>query len=232
MPENNCILSQTSDSLVSIIKQKLKLSSDEQKLMDIILSQINGDENAENTIYHLAAENYEKSIPDCTSHDIYKILRNGSIDLMKKDIVVKGTGKGRIFSIIGAVSWDESEETIDIELSRSAKKLFLSIIKNEPDALLENSMIVVTDVIEDAWADALIKFIGGRACISREAALAVVRKALESRLSQTQMKNRVNVILDFPNVKNFAGLCEWAMGSDFKFPSQVRDKLREMYQEL
>lgn len=228
MRENKYMLSRDETSPISIIGQKLKLTLDEQKLLNIIFAQMNRDENAENTIYHIAAEDYKQNMSDSDSHNIYQILRNGGIRLMKKNIMVRDSQERRIFSIIGAVSWDESEETIDIEISRSAKKLFLSIAENKLDALSEDSMVVVTDVIEDAWADALIKFIGGRACINREEAFSVVRKALENRLSQTQMKNRVNVILDFPNIKNFAGLCEWAMGSDFRFPSQVRDRLREM----
>ena len=92
------------------------------------------------------------------------------------------------------------------------------------------SPVIVTDIIEESWIEVLFDFLDGRAVVNRNEAIAIVRKAMENGLSQQQMKNRVNVVLNNRNIKNFVGLCIWAMGSEFKTPAQVKQKFHNFAQ--
>lgn len=304
----------------SIVEGQLNLSSNEHKLFDMILTQINRDDDiAENTFYRICPKDYEKNVTSITcSKDFYKMLRNAGAGLKKKDMVLGGEKKGVIFSLVSEFSWQEDDGILEIELSKSAKKLLAAMIKDEPDTyyMVRYSMRLngkyshdiyymlkefekngwrkdlvvdlreklsipesysyfkfkkcvileavkqinektdievsfkeipeersgkgrkairridwtikkkndktVTDAVEEVWVDVLMEFIKGRAQIEREQALIIVRKAQENNLSQLQMKNRVNVILSNQNIKNFVGYCIWAMGSEFRSPSQVK----------
>lgn len=329
MIENQKFSSQNGIRPRSIVESQLNLSSNEQKLFDMIFAQINRESDAaENITYRIAPKDYEKNISSIAhSYDFYKMLRTAGIGLKKKEIILGGHQKGRIFSLVTEIAWDEREGVLVVELSRSAKELFLAMIKDEPDTyyklqysmrlsgkyshaiyymlkefektgirrdlvndlreklkipesyvygmfkknvlmtsaaeinektdievsfkeipeekggkgrrrirridwtIKKKSGVIATDVIEESWADVLTAFINGRAEIEHSEALAIVRRARENNLSQLQMKNRVNVVLNNCNIKNFVGFCIWAMGSEFKTPAQVKNTFNNYQQK-
>lgn len=117
----------------------LQLSLNEQRLFGMIIKKINsGDDPAENTRYHILPDDYEEDTSNasrCLEH--YNMFRTAGIQLMRKYIIVGTKQSGRIFSLVCAVAWDEEEKAIDIELSRSAKNLILSMISSSPSAPLK-----------------------------------------------------------------------------------------------
>lgn len=86
------------------------------------------------------------------------------------------------------------------------------------------------DAVEEAWIEVLIRFLSGRKELRRDEAAAIVRRARENGLSQTQMKNRVHAVLKSQSVKNFTGYCIWAMGNKFKTPLQVMQQFQRFQQ--
>ena len=246
------------------------------------------------------------------------MLRKAGDGLMQKTMILGDRCKGRKFCLVAECAWNELDGIIEVELSKSAKKLLIAMIEDEPDTYtkLKYSMrltgkythalydmlkefektgwrkdfvidlreklcvpnsynygrfkknvifdsvneinektdievsftehkkvdggkgrksieridwiikkrktIVVTDMIDESWAEVLIQFLGERVKISHEEAISIVRKAQENGLSQIQMKNRISVILNNTNVKNFVGYCMWAMSNEFKTPAQLK----------
>lgn len=122
-----------------VTNECLQLSLNEQRLFGIIIKKISSaDDLEENTRYHIVPDDYEEdtsNMTHCLEH--YNMFRIAGIQLMRKYIIVGTRNSGRIFSLVCAVAWDEKEKTIDIELSRSAKKLILSMISNAPSASLK-----------------------------------------------------------------------------------------------
>lgn len=68
----------------------------------------------------------------------------------------------------------------------------------------------------------LIEFLANRAALNRSEAILIVREALKSGLSQIQMKNRVNIVLEKNNIKNIVGYLIFAMSDKFQTPKEVR----------
>lgn len=61
------------------------------------------------------------------------MLRTAGDGLMKKTMILGDRRKGRKFYLVSECAWNETEGMIEIELSKSAKKLLLDMIRDEPD---------------------------------------------------------------------------------------------------
>lgn len=311
----------------SIVEGQLNLLATEHKLFDIILAQINkSTDDEENTIYQIFPKDYEKMTTISNKKDFYKMLRNAGYRLMKKTMILGDKRKGRKFNLVSECAWNESTGMIEIELSKSAKKLLIAMIKDEPDTytklrfslqltgkythalydmlkefegtgwrkdfvadlreklnvpssynygrfkknvILESineinektdiqvsfrehkkivggkgrksidridweiqkkETLIATDIIEESYIDYLLDFLKDRVKIDHDEAIAIVRAAQKNGLSLIQMKNRISVILNNPNIKNFVGFCIWAMGNNFKSPAQVKQQFHNFNQ--
>lgn len=120
--------------LRSVVEGQLNLLATEHKLFDMILAQINKkDDNEENTTYQIYPKDYERMASISNRKDFYKMLRIAGDGLMKKTMILGDKRKGRKFCLVSECAWNESEGMIGVELSKSAKKLLLDMIKDEPD---------------------------------------------------------------------------------------------------
>lgn len=132
-------------------------------------------------------------------------------------------------------SVNEINEKTDIIVSFKEHKKAISgkgrkAIERIDWEIKKKKTVIVTDVIEESWVDLLFGFLENRVKIDHDEALAIVREAQRNGLSQLQMKNRINVILNNPNIKNFVGFCIWAMGSKFKTPAHVKQQFLNFQQ--
>lgn len=80
----------------------------------------------------------------------------------------------------------------------------------------------VTDQIDQIGTEMIIDYLKlHNVIITQEVANAIYRMAKESKLTDSQIKKRINIILDKKYIKNMNGYLIFAMTKDFEIPKEV-----------
>lgn len=85
--------------------------------------------------------------------------------------------------------------------------------------------VCATDQIEQAGAEMIIDYLKMRNIhnVSQKEAAAVYRAAQKSKLSDTKIKNRINIVLGKEHITNLVGYMIFSMSDKFDTPKDVRN---------
>ena len=90
----------------------------------------------------------------------------------------------------------------------------------------------LNDVKIEIMAESLIKYLTGRVDLQIEDAKSIVKAAVDNNLSEQNMKKRIEIVLNNPNIKNFTGYCIFAMTDDFKEVVKIQSSVQNSFNKI
>lgn len=161
-------------------------------------------------------------------------VRYDSVGILRDKLQVPQSYKYNMFKQrVLDMSLREINEITDIYVTYSEKKqpvrggqkvvgLSFQIKKKE----------CVTDTVEQIGAEMIVDYLKlhNVANITQKDAAVIYRKAKESKLTDRQIKNRINIVLDKKNIKTIVGYLVFAMSDKFQTPKEVRTSFQNFEQ--
>lgn len=152
-------------------------------------------------------------------------VRFDSVDTLRDKLQVPKSYKYNMFKQrVLDTSLKEINKMTDIYVSYSEKKqpvrggqkivgLTFQIKKKE----------CITDTIEKIGTEMVMDYLKlHNVTITQKEAAVIYRTAKESKLTDRQIKNRINIVLDKKNIKTVVGYLVFAMSKKFETPREVR----------
>lgn len=90
----------------------------------------------------------------------------------------------------------------------------------------------LNDAKIQVMAESLVRYLTGRVDLKIEDAKSISKAALDNGLSEQNMKKRIEIVLNSPNIKNFTGYCIFAMTDDFREVAEIQSSIKNSFNKI